>query len=77
MEQDEIKNLYVLSIPEGGYEGYFLEVDLEYPPEIHDDHNDLSFYPEQLKTSANKSASKKLIGTLHDKKKYVVHHRYL
>jgi len=64
-------------IPAKGEEGYILEVDLEYPPEIHDEHNDLSFCPEKLKTSPGTNAPRKLIASLHDKKKYIVHYRYL
>ena len=74
---DEIQNLNVLGIPEDGDTGYILEVDLEYPRELHNSHNDLPFCPEQLKTTYGKNAAKKLIGTLHDKKSYIIHHRYL
>ena len=77
MERDELDNLDVLSIPEDSNTGYLLEVDLEYPHELHDRHNDLPLCPEQLKTVYLKNAPKKLIGTLHDKKNYIIHHRYL
>ena len=29
--------------------GYVLEVDVKYPDELHDDHNDLLFMPESMK----------------------------
>ena len=29
--------------------GYLLELDKEYPAELHDTHNDLSFMPEKIK----------------------------
>ena len=77
MEQGEIENLSVLSILENSDTGYILEVDLEYPPELHDEHNDLPYCPEQLRTTTVKNAPKKLIATLHNKKNYIVHHRYL
>ena len=50
-----------------------LEVDLEYPKELHDLHNDYLLAPERLKI-AN---VEKLIPNLFDKKKYIVHHHSL
>ena len=47
-----------------------LEVDLKYPKEIHDLHNDYPLAPERLKIGG----SEKLIPNLWDKKNYVVHH---
>ncbi|XP_072022976.1 uncharacterized protein [Amphiura filiformis] len=50
-----------------------LEVDLEYPKELHDHHNDYPLAPERL--LVNKV--EKLIPNLNNKKKYVVHHEAL
>ena len=50
-----------------------LEVDLEYPKELHDLHNDYPFAPERLKIGG----IEKLIPNLCDKKNYVVHHKTL
>ena len=74
-------------------EGLILEVDLEYPKELHDLHNDYPIAPEKVKVSKNmlstyckKIAEKynisiglvsKLIPTLRDKKEYVLHYRNL
>ena len=33
--------------------GYFVEVDLEYPPHLHDDHNDLPLAPKNYKLKLN------------------------
>ena len=69
--------------------GYFLEVDLEYPDELHELHNDYPLAPEKLAVTndmlskyCNKIADKydikvgdvkKLIPNLGNKTKYVVH----
>ena len=50
-----------------------LEVDLEYPKELHDLHNDYPLAPERLKIGG----IEKLIPNLYDKKNYVVHHKTL
>ena len=73
--------------------GLISEVDLEYPQELHNLHNDCPVAPEKVKISKNmlsgyckKIAEKykisighvnKLIPTLEDKKQYVLHYRYL
>ena len=50
-----------------------LEVDLEYPKELHDLHNDYPLAPERLKVAG----VEKLIPNLYNKKNYVVHHKAL
>ena len=51
-----------------------LEVDLEYPKELHDLHNDYPFCPEKVKC---KNGVEKLIPNLRDKTKYVIHYKNL
>ena len=51
-----------------GY-GYVLEVDVKYPRELHDHHNDLPFMCEKIRVNG----VEKLVPNLHDKKKYVIH----
>ena len=53
--------------------GYLLEVDIRYPKELHDSHNDLPFMCERIKISG----VEKLIPNLYDKKRYVMHIRAL
>ena len=47
-----------------------LEVDLEYPKDLHDLHSDYPLAPERLKIGN----VEKLVPNLHDKKKYIIHH---
>ena len=51
--------------------GYILEVDVNYPKELHDLHSDLPLSPERMKIDK----CKKLVCNLYNKKKYVVHIR--
>ena len=51
--------------------GYLLEVDVRYPKELHDSHNDLPFMCERMKING----VEKLIPNLYDKKRYVIHIR--
>lgn len=55
--------------------GYILEVDLDYPPNIHDLHIDLPFCPENKLTPNSKI--KKLIADVTPKRNYVIHLRML
>ena len=49
--------------------GYILEVDLEYPKELHVNHYELPFLAERMKIGREE----KLVPNLKDKKGYVVH----
>ena len=49
--------------------GYLLEVDVEYPKELHENHNKLLFLVERMKNGREQ----KLVPNLKDKKVYVVH----
>jgi hypothetical protein len=40
LEDQEIESLNVLEISDNNENGYILEVDLNYPPELHDHHNE-------------------------------------
>ena len=73
--------------------GWILEVDLEYPEELHDWHNDYPLVPEKKVISPEKMSeyqqqlmadldltmpnTEKLVLTLEDKEKYVVHYKNL
>ena len=51
-----------------------LEVDLEYPENLHDSHNDYPFCPERVEC---KNGVEKLIPNLWNKTKYVIHYKNL
>ena len=51
-----------------------LEVDLEYPKNLHDLHNDYPFCPERVEC---KNGVEKLIPNLRDKTKYIIHYKNL
>ena len=48
--------------------GYLLEVDVEYPKELHENHNELPFLAERMKIGREE----KLVPNLKEKKEYVV-----
>ena len=50
-------------------EGYLLEVDVSYPRDLHDPHNDLPFMCERMKINR----VEKLVPSLKDKKNYIIH----
>ena len=64
---------FIKNFDEDSDKGYILEVDVEYPKNLHDFHSDLPFLSERMKI--NKCS--KLVCNLHDKKRYVVHIRSL
>ena len=82
----------VLNTNEDSAQGYILEVDLEYPSDLHEWHNDYTLAPECLvvkewfspyqKDLIQKLGStgynvKKLVPNVMDKERYVLHYRSL
>ena len=83
----------IMSISEKSSIGYFLEVDLEYPEELHELHNDFPLAPEKIAVSSNMLSKyckkiadeyeikagdlNKLISNLGNKTNYVGHYRNL
>ena len=88
-----VNELDVNSINEKSETGYFLEVDLKYPDELHELHNDYPLAPEKLAVTNDMLSKyckeiadeydikvgdvKKLIPNLGNKTKYVLHYRNL
>ena len=93
MTDEQISNLDIAKYNEDSKKGLILEVDLEYPQELHDLHNDyplaaericvnedmLSEYCKKIANKYNVSTGlvQKLIPTLKNKEKYVLHYRNL
>lgn len=75
----------ILNLPDDSDIGYIFEVDLEYPKHLHDTHNDFSFCAEKRTlpneafdiNGTKRNKIPKLLLTLYDKEKYVVHYRML
>ena len=88
-----VDELDIMSINEKSDVGYILEVDLKYPNELHELHNDYPLAPEKLAVTNDMLSKyckeiadkydikvgdvKKLIPNLGNKTKYVVHYRCL
>lgn len=68
----DVSSLDVVSVSEDSDEGYILEVDLEYPPSLHDSHKDFPFCTETKPPP--KSKEPKLLATVENKTKYVIHY---
>ena len=93
MTQKQIDKINLAMCKEDRQKGFIAEVDLEYPEELHDLHNDYPLAPEKVKVTNDmlseycKNISEKygistglvskLIPTLGNKEKYVLHYRNL
>ena len=93
LTKDQLRKGDLADYQENSDEGVILEVDLDYPEELHDLHNDYPLAPEKLKVNKNmlsdycqKISEKfnissgqvhKLITTLNKKEKYILHYRNL
>ncbi|KYN18581.1 hypothetical protein ALC57_09095 [Trachymyrmex cornetzi] len=72
---EDAANFDVSAIAPDSPTGYILEVDLEYPQHLHDRHTDLPFCPTRDKPPGKRED--KLLATLYDKQRYVIHYRNL
>lgn len=76
----------IMDLKDDGDTGFIFEVDLEYPKHLHRLHNDFPFCPERKKLPKDairllgggvNTAHPKLLLTLENKEKYVIHYRML
>ncbi|XP_011883992.1 PREDICTED: uncharacterized protein LOC105571127 [Vollenhovia emeryi] len=72
---EDITNFDASAIAADSSTGSILEVDLEYPQHLHDAHIDLPFCPTRDKPPGKRQD--KLLATVYDKKRYVIHYRNL
>ena len=93
LNQKEISDFCLNSIEKNSSIGYILEVELEYPDDLHELHNDYPLAPEKFEVSQNMLSNfrfnianeygitiggvSKLVPNLGNKSKYVVHYRNL
>lgn len=75
LSNDEIEKLDILNVSNTAEKGYVLEVDLDYPENLHDFHNDFPFCPENFKPPSSKHI--KLIPNLNNKRNYIIHYTLL
>lgn len=66
----------ILNLSDDSDIGYIFEVDLHYPVELHEKHNDFPFCPEKRGVSGI-TKNDKLLLTFYDKNNYVVHYKML
>jgi hypothetical protein len=71
----ELAKIDIENLKDDGEIGYFFEVDVEYPNDLHDKHSDLPFLAESMCPPG--STHKKLLTTLYGKQNYIVHFRSL
>ena len=93
LNQGEVDKFDVNAISENSFDGYILDVDLEYPGELHKLHSDYLLAPEKLEINHNMLSNhciniankydirsggvNKLVSNLGNKSKYVLHYRNL
>ena len=59
---------FIKNCNDGGDEGYFVEVDIQYPDKLHERHNDFPFLPERIKLEK----VERFGANLHNKIEYVM-----
>ena len=69
----QFNECFIRNYDENGDIGYFLEEDIDYPEKLFNLHKDLPFLPERKKVNK----VEKLICSIEDREKYVIHIRVL
>jgi len=86
LTDDEMKHIDILNVPDDHHTGYILEVDVEYPHDLHELHNDYPLAPEKVLITKEMLSpyaqsftdrhvlSEKLVPNLNNKTKFVTHY---
>jgi len=86
LSEHEIENLDLLNVADDNPTGYIVQVDLAYPPELHELHNDYPLAPESVLITRDMLSpyaksfeerhilTEKLVPNLRDKNMYVTHY---
>ncbi|KAK3730598.1 hypothetical protein QZH41_006676 [Actinostola sp. cb2023] len=93
LSEYEVADFDVMEVGDDSEDGFILEVDLEYPQELHDQHSDYPLAPERMKVTSNMLSPycqqlneeldlggapvSKLVPNLGNKTHYILHHRNL
>jgi len=93
LSEEEMTDFDVQEVPDDSEDGYILEVDLEYPEQLHDQHSDYPLAPEKTKVThemlspycrqlsedlnLGSASMQKLVPNLNAKSHYIVHYRNL
>ena len=72
-DPSQFNEVFIKSYSEESDEGYFLEVDVQYPEKLHELQNYLPFLPERMKIEE----FKKIVTNLHNKTESVIYIRNL
>ena len=65
----QFNEVFINNYSKESNEGYFLEVDVQYPQKLHEIDNDLLFLPDTIKIEK----VEKTVTNLHDKTEFVIH----
>ena len=70
-ETSHFNGSFIKSYDEESDEGYFFEVDIQYPEKLHELHSDFPLLPERIKIEKVEN----LLADLHDERECVIHIR--
>ena len=93
LSKDKVDELDISNVSDDSDIGYILEVDLVYPPEVHDLHSDFPLAPQKMKVTdemlspyfqqlkedldLKEPSIAKLVPNLYDKTRYILHYKNL
>ena len=72
---EDVNSVNIYEIPEDSDYGYILQIDIDYPEDLHDFHNEYPLLPEKICPPGGKIP--KLLANLNNKTNYIVHYKNL